>query len=286
MRRSAPDLRIVDDALWQAAHARLAESRALYLRATNGQVWGHPARGTESKYLLVGLARCGTCGSGMSVRSRSHGGRRAYYYVCTGYHLRGRRACSNKYELPMDATNAAVLGAIGEQVLSPDVLEAAIDRAVERLSTWQHDDEAERLRAERETVEGELSRLTAALAAGGNMSSVLAAIREREERREAIVARLAAMEHVSRLPKLDRRTLRADLQRRIADWRAPLSKHVAQARQVLRKVLAEQLTVTPEAVADRYAAITGDGTLTKILAGIVVPKGMASPTGFEPVFWP
>jgi AcrR family transcriptional regulator len=205
---------------------------------------------------------------------------------CTGYHLRGRHVCSNNYELPMDDTNAAVLGAVGEQGLSADIVEAAIDRAVERLSTWQHDDDAERLRAERDSVEGELSRLTGALAAGGSLPSVLAAIRERETRREAIVARLGALEHVSRLPRLDRRTLRPYLQRRIEDWRAPLTKHVAQARQLLRKVLADRLTVTPEGGSDRYAAATGDATLTKILAGIVFPKGMASPTGFEPVFWP
>ena len=57
LRKSVPELRIVSEDAWQAAHARLSESRALYLRHNNGQVWGHPARGTESKYLLVGLAR-------------------------------------------------------------------------------------------------------------------------------------------------------------------------------------------------------------------------------------
>lgn len=31
--------------------------------------------------------------------------------------------------------------------------------------------------------------------------------------------------------------------------------------------------MTPEEGTDRYAAITGDGTLTKILTGIVFPKG-------------
>ena len=73
--------------------------------------------------------------------------------------------------------------------------------------------------------------------------------------------------------------MRADLQRRIEDWRAPLTKHVAQAPQILRKVLADRLTVTPEEGSDRYSAITGDGTLTKILTGIVFPKGLASPSG-------
>jgi hypothetical protein len=47
-------------------------------------------------------------------------------------------------------------------------------------------------------------------------------------------------------------------------------------------VLADRLTVTPEPGEDRYAAITGDGTFTKTLAGIVFPKGVASPEGFDP----
>lgn len=69
MRVAAPKLLVVDDALWEAAHGRLAEARALYLRDTKGKVWGHPARGTESKYLLVGLAKCGVRGTGLFVRS-------------------------------------------------------------------------------------------------------------------------------------------------------------------------------------------------------------------------
>jgi hypothetical protein len=69
-----------------------------------------------------------------------------------------------------------VLSAIREQVLSPDILEAAIDRAAERLSTSQHDDEAERLRDERDTVEGELSHLISALASGAKLPTVVQAI--------------------------------------------------------------------------------------------------------------
>jgi hypothetical protein len=281
LRRPAPELRVVDDALWEAAHARLAESRALYLRDTKGKVWGHPARGTESKYLLVGLARCGVCRSGLSVRTRG-GKPRYYYYVCTGYHMRGRHVCSNRYELPMEDTNAAVLTAVGKQVLSPEMLAAAIDRATERLTVPRtDDDEAERLRREQRTLDAELSRLTGALAEGGSLRSVLTAIREREAKRERLAARLDALTIIAARPKVDRRAVREELKRRIEDWRAPLTQHVAQARQLLRKVLADRLTVTPEAGDEGYAAITGDGTFTKILAGIVFPKGMASPAGFD-----
>lgn len=175
-----------------------------------------------------------------------------------------------------------MLSAIREQVLSPDILEAAIDRAAERLSTSQHDDEAERLRDERDTVEGELSHLVSALASGANLPTVVQAIHAREARREAIVARLASLERVAAMPRKDRGTLRAELQRRAEDWREPLARNVPQARQLLRKVLADRLTVTPDTAADRESAITGDASLTKILAEIVFPKGMASPTGVVP----
>lgn len=64
----------------------------------------------------------------------------------------------------------------------------------------------------------------------------------------------------------------------VADRRSLHAQHVAQARQLLRKVLADRLTVTPEpGDDDRYATITGDGTFMKILIESVFPKGMASP---------
>ena len=84
----APQLRIVTDDVWDAVHARLDASRRQYLRGTKGQLWGRPARGVESKYLLPGLARCGSCNGSIYVKSRSHGKRRAYFYGCTSFHLR------------------------------------------------------------------------------------------------------------------------------------------------------------------------------------------------------
>jgi hypothetical protein len=87
---------------------------------------------------------------------------------------------------------AAVLTAVAEQVLSPEMLEVAIDRATERLSMRRtDDDEAERLRGEQRMLDAELSRLTGVLAeGGGSLPSVLIAIREREAKREKLGARL------------------------------------------------------------------------------------------------
>jgi hypothetical protein len=49
----------------------------------------------------------------------------------------------------MADTNTAVLTAVGEQMLSPDMLEAAIDRAVVRLSMPRGEDDDGRTPAER-----------------------------------------------------------------------------------------------------------------------------------------
>ena len=47
--RPGPELQIIDDALWEAAHARLDETRAVYLRQTNGAACGRPTNPLESR---------------------------------------------------------------------------------------------------------------------------------------------------------------------------------------------------------------------------------------------
>ena len=113
VRVQAPHLQMVTTGLWKAAHTRLKGARAIYLRGTQGQLWGRPTDGVESKYLLTGLARCGVCGGSLVVRSRSHGGRRAFFYGCTSYHHRGRTVCTNTLEMPMLAADEAVLESAG-----------------------------------------------------------------------------------------------------------------------------------------------------------------------------
>ena len=82
----APELRIVSEAQWLAAHGRLEQTRQTYLPGTHGHLWGRQADGHESKYLLTGLSRCGLCGGTMIVRSRCHGRKRAYFYACSSFH--------------------------------------------------------------------------------------------------------------------------------------------------------------------------------------------------------
>jgi hypothetical protein len=133
LRQSAPELRIVSDALWNAAHARLTAFRAAYLRSTNGQLHGRPTAGVESRYLLTGLATCAVCGGGMIVKSRDYGSRRKLAYTCAYHHQRGRSVCDNGLEVPMVATDHEVLSTIETGVLHPAGVDATIRKALDAL---------------------------------------------------------------------------------------------------------------------------------------------------------
>jgi site-specific DNA recombinase len=101
VRLDAPELRIVPEALWLAAHARLNAARRVYLAGTEGDLWGRPPSGTVSKYLLTGIGRCGVCGGGLTVRSgKRSAGQRWHRYVCATHHYRGVAMCANGLELP------------------------------------------------------------------------------------------------------------------------------------------------------------------------------------------
>lgn len=83
LRVEAPLLRVVDDRQWAAAHERLSVSRATYLRAIDGRLWCEPATGTESKYLLSGLAQCGCAGAASTSPIGALVNGRSFYDGCS-----------------------------------------------------------------------------------------------------------------------------------------------------------------------------------------------------------
>ena len=105
----------------------------LYLKGTKGRPFGRPPVGSPSKYLLTNLAQCGVCGSSMKVRTRSHRHFRAKFYGCSGYHDRGRTVCPNGADVPMEDADLMVLEAVLDDVLTPDLVDAAVTEALRLL---------------------------------------------------------------------------------------------------------------------------------------------------------
>jgi hypothetical protein len=82
-----------------------------------------PPRTVTSPVLLTGIARCATCGAGMTLRTGKHG--RYRYYTCAGQAQRGKAACRGR-SVPMGHLDRIVTDALAERVLRPERLEAIL----------------------------------------------------------------------------------------------------------------------------------------------------------------
>ncbi len=282
LRQDVPALRIVTETAWQAAHARLSGIRAHLLKVSGGRS-GARARDIDSRYLLSGFARCAVCGGSLGVVSRSHGGARAYFYGCIAYHKRGTGVCGNALQRPIACVDEAVLGTLAGDVLRPAVVMAIVDGVFKGLAPAAQARDRKRDGAELQALDREIGRLTGAIATGGQLSSLLEALTWRQARRDGLVA-AAAVREACDLRRVDRHAIERDVRRHVEHWRALLTTHVEDGRQLLREVLAGPLQFTPEGRTYRFE---GEASIGRMLAGMAgLPTFGTSPTGFEPVFWP
>jgi hypothetical protein len=112
---------------------------------------------------------------------------------------------------------------------------------------------------------------------------LLEALKVRQSRRDQLAAALTARESFD-LRRFDRKALEAKVHEHVDRWRALLTKRVEDGRQLLREVLSGPLRFTPQRKTYRFE---GDAAIGRMLAGVAgIATFLASPTGFEPVFWP
>ncbi|WP_420799902.1 recombinase family protein [Nitrospira moscoviensis] len=282
---SMPQLQIISEADWKAAHDRLAGTRAVYLRGTKGELWGRPASNLESKYLLTGLAKCGQCGGSLYVRSSSRKGGRALFYGCMTYHLRGKSACTNNLLTPMDQANEQVLAALERNVLHPEVTKTVVRKALQKFRTaeqgWK--DRRDALLKRISAVDAENKRLVSAISAGGDIPALVEALKAANERKDGLVRELAEVNSYQH-SEADYDELEKELQAHFeASWKTILTRQVGPSRQILRKLFdGARLPFTPtiDAEGSRYD-FHGTASIGRLLPDRA--KKVVSPTGFEPV---
>ncbi len=259
----APHLRVVEEKLWETAHARLDAARTVYLKGTGGQRFGRPPVGSASKYLLTNLAQCGCCGSSLKVRTRSHRHFRAKFYGCSGYHDRGRTICANGVDIPMEDANGIVLGVLLDEVLTPDVLDESVEHALQILMGGEKQSEADRRRLEQQMrrVEGEPT--------GGELGSLLSALRDRESRLDNLRAESEALRsRKQNARQLDGRRIAAELRELAKHWRDVLAGEPAHARPILTKLLVGRVSFTPLEDPKRWE-LRGQGTIVGLFQTIL-----------------
>ena len=273
----APALRIVSDVLWHEAHRQLTLDRHEYDRVTCGKRRGCKDR--DSKYLLVGFARCGVCGGGMHVRTRSTTkGRRLAFYACTNHY--NKQACAHRDVWPLEAIDQAVLTAIGGDVLQPDIVADIVKEARAMFDASMSDDGTVAMRCELEQLETEQARLADAVANGGRLPVLMAKLEATERRRLELAALLDPRTTAAQPPSW--REIERRVRQSLTDWRAMLLGDVAHARDAFRKLLAGAICFTPfDAENGRGVRFDGRIGLEAVLGGSVVTVGMTR-AGIEP----
>jgi hypothetical protein len=68
----------------------------------------------------------------------------------------------------------------------------------------------------------------------------------------------------------------------VADWRAAFDKHPSKAREAVQSLIDGRLTLKPMREENcEFYEFEGTGTVEPILAGVLLPHNLASPTGLN-----
>lgn len=264
MRVAAPQLRIVPEPLWRAAHARIAAARELtHVSRASGRV---------SQYLLPGLARCAWCNGGMHVRTRRRGsGDRLALYACTSHYNRGPSVCQNHLQIPMLAIDAAILNKIGD-ILTPRLVEhviAGVRAALDPRNQQARRDDVEQQIA---AFDQQAANLADAIAMGGDVPALVERLQKAHQQRQALIAATEAAETTSPAPRVNWRHVERQARQLLDDWRGLLGQDPQHARPVLRELLEGPIRFTPIVDGERRGfqftgAVKTGGLLLGIVAG-------------------
>jgi len=153
--QEVPDLRIVDQDLWDAVKNR-QKSLSFDISPTGSNPMNDRRR---PKHLFAGLIKCGCCGGGYSLISKDLLG-------CAA--SRNKGTCDNRLNIRRDALEASILNGLRRHLMSPELFNefcAEFTREVNRLRIERGADLAG-WKSELEKVDRELDKMVDAILQG------------------------------------------------------------------------------------------------------------------------
>ena len=241
-----PELRIVDDALWQRVKDRQQAAGFKIGRDGQGNALN---RAHRRRFLLSGLLECGDCAGGYTIMGKDR-------YGCAAHRSRG--TCSNTLTIRRQEIESRVLDGLKERLLAPDLFEAFAKEyrdEIERLHR-EHRHHAVDLERRLQAVRRRIASIVAAVEDGLYNPSMKERLDELETQKAATEAELAAV------PEEPKVRLHPDLPKlyaaKVAHLRDALDDPAIreEAAEVLRSLI-DKVVLTP--TAGRLAAeLRGD----------------------------
>jgi len=263
-----PELRIVDDEVWNIVQNKVAQYK---------EIFGAKTRGPSPKYLLTGLGRCSACGGMIHVARTRMSYDLVGAYACSKRKNLGSFACENSLRRPITSIDKAVLDWIRDNVLTEKMLTRTLDDLRTRLTNRAQNAASElpELEVQVQSVKAELTRLTNALLVSDDKPEiVLRMISEREKRLALLNARLVSARTAPSIHEAELRNLEKTARERQNELRGVFTQDSEEARRALEAILAGPLNFTPvERPEGKRYLVEGRVTLDGLYLTESVPKG-------------
>jgi hypothetical protein len=214
-----------------------------------------PPRLVSSPILLSGLATCGCCGAGMTIRTGKGGQYRHYH--CSNRTRQGLSSCPSK-AVPMDDLDRLVIDHVLQDLLAPDRMRAMLEGLLKRQAARDHkrNETLATLRGKHESSDQRLKRLYRAVADGimdpsePTLKQEIANITaERDLARAAIERAMAELRPSARITEQRIADFTSFMRRNITE--GPVNFRRAYLRATIReiKLLPDAITIVAESKA-------------------------------------
>ena len=182
-----PELRIVNDALWQAVKARqgeLTEKYANVIEAVRNANANRLNGVRRPRHLLSGLLKCGVCGGPYAMRGQDR-------YGCSNHVMTG--SCANGRGIVRTVLEERVLAGLRDRLMAPEEAAEAIRAYTEETNRLNRKRRASGAndRKELADVEKKMAAMIAVIEDGGYVRGMVDRLRELEARQDDLNARLA-----------------------------------------------------------------------------------------------
>ncbi|WP_349293901.1 zinc ribbon domain-containing protein [Gemmobacter sp. 24YEA27] len=159
MIQEAPELRIVEDDLWNSVKGRQRTVKHA-TRDEDDPSENHFRDRRRPKYLLSGLTKCGCCGGGYSMIS-------AHLVGCST--RRNKGTCDNDMNIRRDALEERVLNALRHNLMKPELFQEFCDEFTREMNKLRMEGRAsiDAAEAEIKKIDRELDTLVDLILKGG-----------------------------------------------------------------------------------------------------------------------
>jgi site-specific DNA recombinase len=279
-----PELQIVSDDLWQCVKERQEKLLATYGGAKHK---GLQPRSATSPYLLSGILKCGVCGANLIIVTGFSSYGNYPKYGCSQHFNRG--ACSNAVMVRRDWVEERLLDELQNQVLKREAIEYVLDEFGTHVKSAfaNLSNQMAQMRERKQKLEGELRRLASTAAETGPSAFLVEAIHEREQQLRQITDQLLAGgtdsvdAHLSEIRKF--------VTQRLGDLRSLLTGDPVPARKELLKHVSEIRMIPqdgegkPHYVAEgRWNLLGNEKDSPTSLNAVPTQIRMVAGVGFEP----